>query len=292
MNHEMALEQWKRFAYVDNLPEGIDLFRKLLEEYSHIPPEDIDGLLRTTRERLWKVAMYPCIGRWSFLNLQSVRDPHFYTAVERLRDSAATGAASSYPEALLDIGCCVGQLLRKLVHDGIDPTRLFGTDLHSEFISIGAELFHDEASGLTFAAGNMLDPKDEALNILDGKITLVHAGNFFHLFTWKQQVIIGMRIIRFLHPGTIDAIIFGRQIGTHNPREKQGRTKSFLHNEESLQRLWNEIGAKTGTRWRVQMNMNEEKVVDMPGFGEEDRYVLFGIYQFPVRKAERASREI
>lgn len=37
-----------------------------------------------------------------------------------------------------------------MVHDGINPTHLFGTDLHSKFISIGAELFRDEASGLTF----------------------------------------------------------------------------------------------------------------------------------------------
>ncbi|KAK1241030.1 hypothetical protein MKX08_001004 [Trichoderma sp. CBMAI-0020] len=189
MKHESALERWRRFTYVDNLPEDIGPFRKLLEEYSNIPPEAVDGLLLRTREKLWEVAMYPCIGRWSFLNLQSVRDPHFYTAVERLRGPAASGAASTYPEALLDLGCCVGQLLRKLVHDGIEPTRLFGTDLHSEFISIGAELFRDEANGLTFVAGDMLDPNDEALGILDGKITLVHAGNFFHLFTWEEQVV-------------------------------------------------------------------------------------------------------
>lgn len=37
------------------------------------------------------------------------------------------------------------------------------------------------------------------------------------------------------------------------------------------------------------MNMNEERVVDIPGFGEEDRYVRFGIYQFPLRKAGKAS---
>ncbi|PTB39092.1 uncharacterized protein TrAFT101_008107 [Trichoderma asperellum] len=291
MDHEATLDRWKRFTYVDNLPEDISYFRNLLEKYSNIPPEDIDCLLLRTRERLWEVAMYPCIGRWSFLNLQSVHDPHFYTVVQRLRDSAASGAESSYPEALLDIGCCVGQLLRKLVHDGIDPTRLFGTDLHPEFISIGAELFRDEGCGLTFAAGDMLDPRDEDLNILDGKITLVHAGNFFHLFTWEEQVVIGMRIVRFLHPGTIDAIIFGRQIGSHNPRERQGGRKSFLHNEESLQRLWNEVGVKTGTRWRVQMNINEERVVDIPGFGVEDRYVRFGIYQFPLRKAGTATAD-
>jgi hypothetical protein len=152
------------------------------------------------------------------------------------------------------------------VHDGIDPTRLYGTDLHSEFISIGTELFRDEASGLTFAAGDMLDPNDEALGILDGKITLVHAGNFFHLFTWEEQVVIGMRIVCCMHPETIDAIIFGRQIGTHSPRERQGRRKSFLHDEESLQRLWNEIEAETGICWRVRMNINEEKVVEIPKF--------------------------
>ncbi|KAL7893210.1 hypothetical protein HDV63DRAFT_387552 [Trichoderma sp. SZMC 28014] len=281
MNRETLLERWKRFTYVENLPEDVGPFRKLLEEYSSIPPEEVDGLLLRTREKLWKVAMYPCIGRWSFLNLQSVHDPHFDTAVERLRDSAASGAASSYPEALLDIGCCIGQLLRKLVHEGIDPTLLYGTDLHSEFITIGTELFRDEANGLTLAAGDMLNPDDEALGILDGKITLVHAGNFFHLFTWEEQVVIGTRIVRFMHPESIDAIIFGRQIGTHNPRERQGRRKSYLHNEGSLQRLWNEIGAKTGTHWRVRMDMNEERVVDIPGFGEEDRYVRFGIYQFP-----------
>lgn len=235
--------------------------------------------------------MYPCIGRWSFLNLQSVHDPHFDTAVERLRGSAVSSTASSYPEALLDIGCCIGQLLRKLVHDGIDPTHLYGTDLHSEFITIGTELFRDKANGLTFAAGDMLNPNDEALGILDGKITLVHAGNFFHLFTWEEQVVIGMRIVRFMQPESIDAIIFGRHIGTHNPRERQGRRNSYLHNEESLQRLWNEIGAKTGTCWRVQMDMNEEKVVDIPGFGGEDRYVRFGIYQFPTEKTGKVLAE-
>ncbi|KAM0258013.1 hypothetical protein ACHAQJ_004056 [Trichoderma viride] len=286
MDHEAALDHWKRVTYVNDLPEEIGPFRKLLEEYSKVPPEEVGELLLKTRKELWEVVMYPCIGRWGFLNLQSIRDPHFNTAVERLKQSTSSDGEQSHSEALLDIGCCIGQILRKLVHDGIEPTRLFGTDLHPEFISIAAELFHDEGCGLTFAAGDMLDPEDKALNVLDGKITLVHAGNFFHLFTWEEQVKIGVRIIRFLQPGTVDAIIFGRQIGTHKPREKQGIKKLFLHNEESLQKLWNEIGAKTGTRWRVQVSINEERKVDIPTFGEEDVYIRFGIYQFPVSKGD------
>ncbi|EHK17845.1 uncharacterized protein TRIVIDRAFT_44992 [Trichoderma virens Gv29-8] len=279
MYHETALDRWKRFTYIDDLPEEISPFRELLEEYSKVPPGETDELLIKTRRKLWEVAMYPCIGRWSFLNLRSVQDSHFKTAFERLKNSTGLDMDSSSTDTLLDIGCCVGQVLRKLVHDGIEPTRLFGTDLHSEFISIGTELFDDEGCGLTFAAGDMLDPEDKALDTLDGKITIIHAANFFHLFTWEEQVKIGMRITRFLKPGVTNALIFGRQIGTHNPRERDGRKKSFLHNQESFQKLWDEVGMKTGTRWRVQVGISEERRVDIPGFGDMDRYIRFGIYQ-------------
>ncbi|UKZ80066.1 hypothetical protein TrVFT333_007831 [Trichoderma virens FT-333] len=187
MYHETALDRWKRFTYIDGLPEEISPFRELLEEYSKVPPGETDELLIKTRKKLWEVAMYPCIGRWSFLNLRSVQDSHFKTAFERLKNSTGLDMDSSSTDTLLDIGCCVGQVLRKLVHDGIEPTRLFGTDLHSEFISIGTELFDDEGCGLTFAAGDMLDPEDKALDTLDGKITIIHAANFFHLFTWEEQ---------------------------------------------------------------------------------------------------------
>lgn len=225
--------------------------------------------------------MYPCIGRWSFLNLRSMHDHHFLTAFERLKNSTRPGSASGSTDALLDIGCCIGQVLRKLVQDGIEPTRLFGTDLHPEFITIGKELFNDAGNGLTLVAGDMLNPEDKALTELNGKITLVHAANFFHLFKWEEQVKVGTRITRFLQPGTVDAMIFGRQIGTHKPREREGKLGSFLHNQESLQKLWDEIGTTTGTRWRVEVGFNEERQVSIPGFGEEDRYIRFGIYQLP-----------
>lgn len=52
MDHEATLDRWKRFTYVDNLPEDISYFRNLLEKYSNIPPEDIDCLLLRTVRRL------------------------------------------------------------------------------------------------------------------------------------------------------------------------------------------------------------------------------------------------
>ncbi|KAL6811465.1 hypothetical protein J3E69DRAFT_349697 [Trichoderma sp. SZMC 28015] len=282
MHQETALDRWKRFTYVEDLPDELGPFRKLLEEYSKVPPNETDELLVSTRKKLWEVAMYPCIGRWSFLNLRSMQDSHFKIAFERLKQLNDPDTGSNSKDTLLDIGCCIGQVLRKMVHDGIEPTRLFGTDLHPDFISIGTELFNDEGCGLTFVAGDLLDSEDKALEKLDGKITLIHAANFFHLFTWEQQVKIGVRIARFLKPGTTDALIFGRQIGTNRPRERDGRKRSFLHNQESFQKLWDEVGMKTETRWRVQVSISEERRVDIPGFGEEDRYTRFGIYQCTV----------
>ncbi|PTB66649.1 hypothetical protein BBK36DRAFT_1117593 [Trichoderma citrinoviride] len=281
MSLDLVPENWKQLTYVDELPEDIGPFRKLLEDYSKVPPNKVDEHLLNARDKLWEVAMYPCIGRWGFLNLRNMHDHHFLTAFERLKSSAGSSPASGSSDALLDIGCCVGQILRKLVQDGIEPTRLFGTDLHPEFITIGTELFNDAGSGLTFVAGDMLNPDDKALQQLDGKITLVHAANFFHLFTWEEQVKAGTRITRFLQPGTVDAMVFGRQIGTHKPRQMEGRMNFFLHNQESLQKLWDEIGTKTGTRWRVDVTINEDKRVNLPGFGEEDVYIWFGIYQLP-----------
>ncbi|KAM6485673.1 hypothetical protein HDV62DRAFT_403067 [Trichoderma sp. SZMC 28011] len=187
MHHETALDRWKRFTYVEDLPDELGPFRKLLEEYSKVPQNETDELLVSTRKKLWEVAVYPCIGRWSFLNLRSMQDSHFKIAFERLKQPNDPDTGSNSTDTLLDIGCCIGQVLRKMVYDGIEPTRLFGTDLHPEFISIGTELFNDEGCGLTFVPGDLLDPEDKALNKLDGKITLIHAANFFHLFTWEQQ---------------------------------------------------------------------------------------------------------
>ncbi|KAL7954169.1 hypothetical protein V8C34DRAFT_317513 [Trichoderma compactum] len=256
MYHETALDRWKRFTYVDDLPDELGPFRKLLEEYSKVPPNETDELLVSTRKKIWEVAMYPCIGRWSFLNLRSMQDAHFKIEFERLNQPNDPDTGPNSTDTLLDIGYCIGQVLRKMVHDGIGPARLFGTDLHPEFISIGTELFNNEGCGLSFVAGDLLDLEDKTLDKLDGKITIVHAANFFHLFTWEQQVKIGVRI--------------------------DGRKKSFLHNQESFQKLWDEIGMKTETRWRVQVSISEERRVDIPGFGEEDRYTRFDIYQSTV----------
>lgn len=48
---------------------------------------------------------YPCIGQFRFLSLGIANSPHYDEVLQRLRGG----------EKLLDVGCCFGQEIRKLV---------------------------------------------------------------------------------------------------------------------------------------------------------------------------------
>lgn len=230
------------------------------------------------RDKAWKVARYPCIGRWSFISLRQVHDARAEAAKQRLM-------APGSQDKLLDLACCVGQFIRKFAHDGVQVSQLCGSDLRPEFIEIGYELFRDRdrLPPSCFAPGDMLNPADASLARLDGSITLVHASNFFHLFGWKSQVVIGERIIRFLKPGTENAVVFGRHIGTVAPggeaaKKEDGR---YLHDEQSFQMLWDEVGRRTGTRWRVEMAVlgGLQIPIPLPNFDSNSRYYRYGVYQ-------------
>lgn len=177
------------------------------------------------------------------------------------------------------MACCVGQVLRKLAFDGVDPARLFGTDLSPEFLDLGFELFNDrEKFGPdSFVAADLLDPSDEGSKKLDGKVTLISAGNFFHLFDWDNQVLAATRMIKFLKPGVTDAIVLGGQIGSSKPGNfttVTGGTR-FLHNPETFQELWDEAGRTTGTKWNVSSRWISTATIDIPSFPDESRYLVY-----------------
>ena len=69
------------------------------------------------RDQAWKIHPYPCVGgfrfRFGFLDLSISLNPLYPTVLARLR-------ASSTPQRLLDLGCCFGQDIRRLVANGAD----------------------------------------------------------------------------------------------------------------------------------------------------------------------------
>lgn len=146
------------------------------------------------------------------------------------------------------------------MHDGAPAANLTGTDLRPEFVELGYELFRDrDTFGGAFVTGDILDPSDGALAGLDGRFDVVHSASFFHLFGWDDQVRVGERIVKFFKPGA-KALVLGRQVGTFEPLSleeyrAQGGEGRYHHNVETLQKLWDVIGEKTGTRWKVTGEM-------------------------------------
>lgn len=65
--------------------------------------------------------------------------------------------------------------------------------------------------------------------------------------------------------------MLGRQVGTKNPGGVQRMGEKgkgrYLHDGESMQRLWDEIGERTGTRWKVKAELSHG--VDVLEGGEE-----------------------
>ncbi|KAK5995205.1 Asnovolin E/Chermesin D methyltransferase nvfJ [Cladobotryum mycophilum] len=272
----MDLVEMQKWAFIPSLPDDIAPIRDLLIRYSKISPPDINAHLIRIRDRAWALSRAPFIGRWKFLRLSDSRDPCYLQVLFRL-------SLSRSRDAFLDLGCGFGQALRQLRADGIDGSQLFGLDSDSGLIMAGYDLFQDRNTlGATFFVGDIIDPEDQHLHDLDGKVTIIHAGSFFHLFTWTEQLFIGKRIVDFLKPGTQNALIYGRHAGAPSPRNVAADGSSpYLHNQSSFQRLWDEVGQLTKTKWKVEVEHASVDASQLPAFQTDVQAISFTVYQIP-----------
>ncbi|KAI1361665.1 hypothetical protein F5Y08DRAFT_12517 [Xylaria arbuscula] len=288
--------------YIHMLPPDVESARTLLEQYSGIPPEDVDTHVYHMRDRLWDVYPFACVGRFRFLSFEFTADAYYQVALFRLlqAQTQAEPEAAGHETRLLDVGCCVGQVLRKLAFDGVDASRLYGTDIEPRFPDLGYDLFRDRDRfpQTAFVIGDLIKQQgeedgseggsgsgsggggDERLDVLDGKMAFIHATSFFHLFTWDEQVRAATRMVRFLQPGRRDAMIFGRQVGTMLPRDRNGKAgsdKVYLHNARSWQKLWDEVGSRTGTKWKTTMEPTETIETGAGGVESSLRKMSFSV---------------
>jgi len=224
-----------------------DSARELLEKYSKIPAGELESHVYAIRDKAWQIWPYPCIGQFRFLDLGISLNPYYALVLARLK----TGN-----ENFLDLGCCFGQELRKLAADGAPPERLYGTDLRPEFFDLGYKLFRDKDTLKSrFIAADIFDPKSE-LHELDGKIDVIYAGSFLHLFDYKGQFDACKAIVNLLRDKK-DSMLLGRQVGNLTPGERVHRTNGgqsmYRHNAESFKKMWDEVGKATGTKFRVEV---------------------------------------
>lgn len=142
-----------------------------------------------------------------------------------------------------------------MVRDGTPSDNLYGAELFGGLHDVGYDCFLDKD---TFK-GHMIQADifdtEGPLKSIHGKIDIAYVGLFLHQFDWEGQVTAGQNIVKLMkdQPG---ALITGRQIGAYDAGivstgGKDG-TVSFRHNLESFDKLWKEIGQKTGTEWKVE----------------------------------------
>ena len=199
----------------------------------------VSHILRIRAEAL-RVHDYPCISMLSFLRPTLTQS--------RLYHSVILPKLSQSKAVFLDVGCCFGQVIRRLVADGADPENLIGTDLHQDFIEFGYKLFRDgtqvddgPALKSLFKAGDIFD--ETFLADLHRRVDILHIASVFHLFSWDMQVQLAYRLHNLLST-TPESIIIGSLLGVKDAGELRAGDEgsAFRQNAETFRRLWGNVG--------------------------------------------------
>ena len=226
-------------AEMKRLPPAIS---NLLSSYSDIPVSQQKEHITAVRDQAYKSYPYPCLGRWRFLELDLATHPLYHSDIlPKLKESSGP--------LFLDLGCCLGQDVRKLIFDGADPARLYGADLRPEFIDMGYKLFQDDTK---FPKNvHFISPADvfdfsresELSQKCDGKVGILHSTAVFHLFDWDQELKMASRCLQLVTRNHGRVLICGAQVGNIEAGEvpRYGGGSRYRHNEESWKRLWEEV---------------------------------------------------
>ncbi|KAK0648680.1 methyltransferase domain-containing protein [Cercophora newfieldiana] len=221
--------------------------RYMLHKYSGIPAEEIDKVVMDLREKAWDTFPYPCVSHLDFLDFQiSHRNLLYPRLVEQLKSGSK----------MLDIACCMGHDIRKLVFDGVPGENLVGIELQQGFLDLGFELFRDKDHlKAKFLQGSVTE--DGGLwDELYGKFDIVHLGMFLHMWTYEEQIDVLKRAIKCLKP-EVGVKIIGTKVGSVDGRIEDWLGKKIpAHNIETFKAFVDDAGKRTETKWEVDSELD------------------------------------
>jgi SAM-dependent methyltransferase len=155
----------------------------------------------------------------------------------------------------LDIGCCLGQDIRKLVMDGAPPENLYGAELHAPFIDVSYELFRDHGLAATFMEADALNiSEDNPLYKLKGKVDFVHLGMVLHVFGRQNQRALLENCVSLLRPER-GSMILGTAVG--DLEGHQAAPGHFLHSDETFKAMIKDISEQTGVRFDCRASLDD-----------------------------------
>ncbi|KAL2821796.1 hypothetical protein BDW59DRAFT_181090 [Aspergillus cavernicola] len=206
-----------------------DIAREIFREYSGIPEEENTTHIHRVRDQAWDILPFPCIGLFRFLDFPAYLQPVYPEVLSRIKSG----------ETFLDLGCCFGQDIRKLVHDGAPSENLIGVDTEPRFLDLGYQLFKDKDSlKAHFLTGDVL--ADNFLTEWRGKVDIIFLGSFLHLFSFEQQEAIVVQLSKLLRGE--NSLVFGRHLATTGKggslKENACGWSLYHHSEETIRQLW------------------------------------------------------
>jgi len=262
--------------------ETADFIRRALKQ--DLSAEEVRDILFKSREAAYKALPYPCIRHFHFVCFFMQRNGIYKHVIDYARKAPADKAP-----VVMDLGCCMGTDLRKLVQDGYPTntsnTNVYGCDLQHEFVVEGHSLYRDgpdtkSPTPIKFFADDVftLPLRSETNSItstgsfglkdLIGKIDILYAGALFHLFDEEKQVDLARRLITLINVDdgvNEETIIFGRHRGS--PTGEKGIMqmefgKTFCHSASSWKELWQGLlveafGEKVLERLRIEAVVEE-----------------------------------
>ncbi len=168
------------------------------------------------------------------------RSDVYTTILQRLR----------HGDTFLEVGCFLGQDMRRLVNDGAPSESLHAVDIVN-FWELGYEMFRDKKRfKANFIEADLLDPSP-ALKALSGKIDVIYTSLVLHQWEWDKQVEAAKRLVDLSRPGTI---LFGFQLGsltsevTPVPNQDHGYLR---HDIGTWKDMWDQVGEETGSKWEA-----------------------------------------
>lgn len=141
---------------------------------------------------------------------------------------------------------------------------LIGLDLRQDFIDLGYELFNDRSTLKTrFLIQDFFVDTPEMADLL-GKIDIISTGYFLHSWDWDGQLQCAKRMIQLMSPDQ-GAMMTGIQFGSHatglwsTTPTGVDAGPMFLHDDQTLSKLWGQAARETQTSWEVQVTTEEDQ---------------------------------
>ncbi|KAH6710714.1 hypothetical protein BKA61DRAFT_634327 [Leptodontidium sp. MPI-SDFR-AT-0119] len=219
----------------------------MLEGYSGIPSDETLQHVHEIRDKAWSIRTYPCTSLGIWLTPMISHQEGYFTVLSRLKAGTA----------LLDVGCFIGQELRRLVYDGAPSESLCGVDIASHW-DVGFEMFRDRSKfHAKFIECDILTPNAD-LAALEGTFGVIYISQVLHQWGWDAQIKGGAKVLE----------------------TAKSKATYFWHDEETFKELWKQVGEETGTKWVAEATLKSSEEggldpKDTADLGPETRFLGF-----------------